>query len=470
MAREKKLPSVRIMLSIMVLFIVIMFGSIVILELPIQLALIVVWFMIMAFGIYLGYTYLEMEKGLLKGIYEGLGATLILISVGALIGSWIAGGIVPTMIYYGLNIISPGIFLMAAMIICAITALSTGTSFGSAGTAGIAMMGIGESFGLPLPLVAGAAISGCYVGDKMSPLSDTTVMTASLSKVDLFRHIKSMSYVSIPAFVIAAILYWIVGVIMYDGSGDLTLAENTIIGLEENFNTSWFMLIPAVIVIIMLAFKLPSIPVILFGALLGSLWAAWFQGYGFIEAIQTLYTGSEQNTGIAFIDNLLSRGGITFMLEVILLILLALGVGGLLQVIGAFTVLGDVFSKWATNTGHLTLTTMIAAFFGAFFGGAAYVTPITGTKITEENYNRNNISRTLMSRNVEAGGTITTPMVPWADGGVYMAATLGVATLAYIPFFWYGFLVIIITLIYGYLGLFIMEKDEEERERDKEYE
>lgn len=225
MVREKKLPSIPVLLLILVLFVVIMFGFIVILELPIQLALLAIWFVIMGFGLYLGNTYIEMEKGLLKGIYEGLGATLVLIAVGALIGSWIAGGIVPTMIYYGLSIISPSIFLMAAMIICAITSISTGTSFGSAGTAGIAMMGIGESFGLPTYLVAGAVISGCYVGDKMSPLSDTTVMTASLSRVDLFRHIRSMSYVSLPAFVIAAIAYWIVGLIMQDGSGDLSIAE-----------------------------------------------------------------------------------------------------------------------------------------------------------------------------------------------------------------------------------------------------
>src|SRR5699024_3961541 len=470
MKSKGNLPSVPMLIAILVLFVIIMFSFIVILELPMQLAFLMVWFVIMGFGLYLKYSYFEMERGLLKGIHEGMGATLILIAVGALIGSWIAGGVVPTMIYYGLSIISPSIFLMAAMIICAITALSTGTSFGSAGTAGIAMMGIGESFGLPTYLVAGAVISGCYVGDKMSPLSDTTVMTASLSRVDLFRHIKSMSFVSIPAFIISAVLYWIVGAVMYDGRGDLSIAENTLTGLEQNFNVSWMMLIPAVVVIVMLAFKLPSVPVILFGALLGSLWATLFQGYGFIEAIQTLYSGSEQSTDIAFIDNLLNRGGITFMLEVILLIILALSVGGLLQSIGAFTVIGNLFAKWANNTGNLTLTTMLASFFGVFFGGAAYVSLLTGTKITEENYDRKNISRTLLSRNVEAGGTVTTPMVPWSDGGVFMATTLGVATLAYLPFFWYGFLVIIISLIYGYFGLFIMEKDDHEKAKDEDHE
>lgn len=468
MNKEKKLPSLKLLALILVLFVVVMFGFIVVLELPIQLALLTVWFVVMGFGLYLGYNYQEMEKGLLKGIHEGMGATLVLVAVGTLIGSWIAGGIVPTMIYYGLSIISPGIFLMAAMIICGITSIATGTSFGSAGTAGIAMMGIGESFGLPMYLVAGAVISGCYVGDKMSPLSDTTVMTAYLSNVDLFRHIKSMAFVSVPAFIIAGILYWIVGAVVSDSSGDLSVATDTMNNLQNTFNISWVMLIPAVIVVILLLLKLPSVPVIFLGALIGAIWAMLFQGYGFIEAIQTMYSGSEISTGILFIDELLDRGGITFMLEVILLIILALGVGGLLQTIGAFKVIGNLFAKWATNTGNLTLTTMLASFFGVFFGGAAYVSMLTGTKITEENYDRKGISKTLLSRNVEAGGTITTPMVPWSDGGVFMATTLGVATLAYLPFFWYGFLVIAITLIYGYFGLFVFEKDDYERAKDEE--
>lgn len=470
MVREKKLPSVAVLLLILAAFVVVMFGFIVVLELPIQLALLTVWFVIMGFGLYLGYNYNDMEKGLLKGVSEGMGATLILVAVGTLIGSWIAGGVVPTMIYYGLTVMNPGTFLMAAMIICAVTSIATGTSFGSAGTAGIAMMAIGESFELPTYLVAGAVISGCYVGDKMSPLSDTTVMTAYLSNVELFRHIKSMAFVSVPAFIIAAVLYWIAGAVVSDSSGDLTVANETMANLRETFNISWIMLIPAAIVVVLLLFKMPPVPVIVLGAFIGALWAVFFQGYNFVDAVMTMYSGSEIATGIQFIDELLDRGGITFMLEVIILIILALGVGGLLQRIGAFEVVGNIFSKWANNTGNLTLTTLLASFFGTAFGGAAYVSLLTGTKITEENYDRKGISKTLLSRNVEAGGTLTAPMVPWADGGVYMAATLGVATLVYLPFFWYGIIAIIITLVYGYLGLFILEKDDYEKAKDEEHE
>src|SRR5690625_140739 len=461
MESKKRLPNVGEILFVLIGFIVVMFLFIVQFELPIQLALLAAWFLIIAVGLKIGYKYKEMQDGLLKGVYDGLEAVLILISVGALIGTWIAGGIVPSIIYYGLSVISPSVFLLTAFIICSVTSLATGTSFGSAGTAGIAMMGIGASFGFPLPLVAGAVISGCYVGDKLSPLSDTTVMTASLSKVDLIEHIKSMLYVSFPAWIVAGLAFTITG-FFYQGSGDLSSVITTMDSLREYFTIGWYMIIPAIIVIILLAIKMPSIPVILFGALLGSFWAFFFQGYGFLESINILYAGTSIDSGVEFIDNLLNRGGIVFMLDVIVLIVFALGVGGLMERIGILRALGDYLAKWATNAGKLTTSTLLGGFFGNFFGGAAYVSLITASKITEDNYERLGVDRRVLSRNTEAGGTVTTPMVPWSDGGVFMAASLGVATLSYLPFLWFNFLVVIISLIYGYTNRFIWRVEKTE--------
>ncbi|WP_099159243.1 Na+/H+ antiporter NhaC [Virgibacillus ndiopensis] len=455
MSAEKRLPTLPEVLFVLIAFIVIMFLFVVQLGIPIQLALLTTWFMIMLVGLRIGYTYAEMQDGILKGINDGLEAVLILISVGALIGTWIAGGVVPSIIYYGLSIIDPTIFLMAAFIICAITSLATGTSFGSAGTAGIAMMGIGASFGFPIALVAGAVISGCYVGDKLSPLSDTTVMTASLSKVNLIDHIKSMLFVSTPAFIITALLFLGAGFLFHSGDGDLSQAKSTMVSLSEYFNITWYMLIPAAIVILLLALKKPSIPVILFGALLGSIWAFLFQDVAILDAVNSLYSGNNIESGVAFIDNLLNRGGIEFMLGVIVLILFALGVGGLMEKIGILKVICIKMLAWADSAGKTTLTTLISGFFGNFFGGAAYVSIITASKITEENYDRLNIDRRVLSRNTEAGGTVTTPMVPWSDGGVFMAATLGVSTMTYLPFLWFNFLVVAISIIYGFTNKFI---------------
>ncbi|UTR12004.1 Na+/H+ antiporter NhaC [Evansella sp. LMS18] len=452
---EKRLPYLSEVLFVLISFVLIMFLFIVQFEIPIQLALLTTWFVIMLVGLRIGYKYKEMQDGILKGIYDGSEAVLVLIAVGALIGTWIAGGIVPSIIYYGLSIINPTIFLLTAFVICAITSLATGTSFGSAGTAGIAMIGIGASFGLPIALVAGAVISGCYVGDKLSPLSDTTVMTASLSKVDLIEHIKSMLYVSAPAFLIAGALFLTTGLFFVDGSGSVEQAQQTMGALNEYFNIGWYMLIPAVVVIGLLALRMPSIPVIIFGALLGAVWASLFQNMSFLDAFNILYNGMSISSGVEFIDNLLNRGGITFMLDVIVLILFALGVGGLMEKTGILRAICVQMLNWANDAGKTTLTTVLAGFFGNFFGGAAYVSIITASKITEENYDRLNIDRRVLSRNTEAGGTVMTPMVPWSDGGVFMAATLGVATLSYLPFLWFNILVVLITLLYGFTNRFI---------------
>lgn len=462
MSTEKRLPTLAEVLFVLITFTVIMFLFVVQFGIPIQLALLTTWFMIMVVGLRIGYTYMEMQDGILKGIYDGLEAVLVLICVGALIGTWIAGGIVPSLIYFGLSIIDPSIFLLAAFIICAVTSLATGTSFGSAGTAGIAMMGIGASFGFPIPLVAGAVISGCYVGDQISPLSDTTVMTASLSKVNVMKHVKSMLYVTTPAFIVAGLLFLVAGFLFHSGDGDLSQAEATMGSLNEYFNIAWYMLVPAAIVILLLILGKPSIPVILFGALLGSIWAFLFQDVGILNAFNSLYTGISIDSGVDFIDNLLNRGGIVFMLDVIALILFALGVGGLMEKIGILQVICNKMLAWADNAGKTTLSTLVSGFFGNFFGGAAYVSLITASKITEKNYDRLHIDRRVLSRNTETGGTITTPMVPWSDGGVFMAATLGVSTLTYLPFLWFNFLVIAVTIIYGFTNTFIWYTDSNE--------
>ncbi|WP_158233919.1 Na+/H+ antiporter NhaC [Sporosarcina sp. P34] len=463
---EKRLPSLAEVLFVLIGFGAIMVTFIVVFGISIHLALLTTWFLIIGLGLKIGYSYKQMQDGLLSGVNDGLEAIIVLTSVGALIGTWIAGGIVPSIIYYGLSVINPSIFLLAAFIICTVTSIATGTSFGSAGTAGIAMMAIGASFGFPLPLVAGAVISGCYVGDKMSPLSDTTVMTASLSKVDLIDHIKSMFTVALPAWIISAVLFLVVG-LFYKGSGDLSAALNTMGSLEEYFNISWYMLIPAAVVILLLIFKMPSIPVILFGAFLGTIWAFLFQGATFLGAFNIMYAGNTIKSGVPFIDNLLNRGGIVFMLDVIALIIFALGVGGLMERIGVLRAVGNYLGKWANNPGKATVTTLLAGLLGNAFGGA-YVSLITATKITGDNYDKLHMDRRVLSRNSEAGGTVTTAMVPWSDGGVFMAAALGVSTMSYLPFLWFNFLVLIISLIYGFTGKFIWRTQPGEQMQEPE--
>lgn len=457
--RQPKLSEIWIVLG---LFLVIMYFSLAVLNLPIQLSLLASWFLIILLGLRLGYSYTNLQSSIATGIFTGLEAILVIIFVGALIGSWIAGGIVPSLIYFGLEIIHPSIFLLATLLLCAITSVATGTSWGTVGTAGIAMMGIGESFGLPLPIVAGAVISGAYFGDKLSLLSDSTVLTASLARVEIIAHVRSMLLISLPALIISGTLFLITGFFFNRNGSDMSVVQENINALNANFNIGWYMLIPMLIVIFMLIKKIPTIPTLAFGSVLGVVWAYLFQGMDIILAIATLYSGFSIESGIPFVDQLFNRGGIESMLGVICIMILALGFGGLMDYVGILDTLRDRLAKFIKGSGSLTAATIFSAFLGNVFGSSGYVSLITSVKMTEKNYEKLKIDRRVLSRNMESGGILTAPMVGWSDNGIYMATVLGVATMSYIPFLWLNFIGIAIALFYGFTGKFIWYTNDDE--------
>jgi len=453
--KDVRLPTLFEIIIVLGAFLALVLSFTVFLDLPIQLALFVSWFIAMILGIRLGYSYKDLQNAIVHGISNGLEAVLILVSVGALIGTWIAGGVVPTLIYYGLEFIHPSIFLLATLIICSIMSVATGTSWGTVGTAGIAMIAIGEGLGIPLPLVAGAILSGAYFGDKLSPLSDSTVLASSLSKVDVLAHVRAMLYLSIPAYVITAILFTAVG-FMYGGKNiDLDKVEFLKSSLQNTFDIHIWMLIPAVVVIVLLAMKKPSMPVIVIGALLGAIWAVVFQGMDIAHAIATAYNGFSIKTDVEFLNGLLNRGGIVGMLDSLVVIIFGLGFGGLLEKLGVLKVIVSTFEKKLTSAGNVTLSTLIVAFLANIFGCAMYVSLILTPKIMEDSYDRLHLDRRVLSRNSEVGGTLTSGMVPWSDNGIYMAGILGVSTFSYLPFMWLSFVAIGLAIIYGYTGKFI---------------
>ncbi|MPQ23647.1 Na+/H+ antiporter NhaC [Bacillus paralicheniformis] len=453
--KTARLPSMLEIICVLGAFLALVCSFTVKFHLPIQLALFISWFLVILLGLRLGHRYEDLQKSITKGISNGLEAILILIAVGALIGTWIAGGVVPTLIYYGLEFIHPSIFLLATLIICSITSVATGTSWGTVGTAGIAMMAIGEGLGLPLPLVAGAVLSGAYFGDKLSPLSDSTVLASSLSKVEVIAHVRAMLYLSVPAYLITAVLFTVTGFIYGSKNVDLQKVEFLKTSLQNTFDIHIWMLVPAVIVIILLAMRKPSVPTIAIGALLGAIWAAVFQGMNFADALGTAYNGFSIDTGIKFMDELLNRGGIQGMLGSVVVIILGLGFGGLLEHLGVLKVIVSKFQQKLTSAGNVTFSTIIVAFLANVFGCAMYVSLILTPKIMEKSYDKLGIDRRVLSRNAEVGGTMTSGMVPWSDNGIYMAGILGVSTFSYMPFMWLSFVSIGLAILYGYTGKFI---------------
>jgi len=428
----------------------------------IHLAIFSGWFLAMFLGKILGHSYKDMERSITKGIYKGMDAVIILLVVGALIGTWISGGIVPSIIYYGLKFIHPSIFLLATLVICALTSLSTGTSWGTAGTAGIAMMGIGAGLGVPAPITAGAVLSGAYFGDKLSPLSDSTILTASMSGVDVMDHVKGMLPGSITGFIIAALAYTIAGfTVMGNGTADMSQINAVMTSIDSMFNINIFCLLPMVIVITLLVMKQPSIPVITAGAVIGILWGILFQGLNPVAAISTAWTQIPKDTGLVFIDNILSRGGMNSMLWSVGIILFGLGFGGLLDQIGILKVIAQKIEKGIKSGGSLTITTLIVGFLGNLFGSAMYVSLILTPKIMGEKYDELGYDRRVLSRNTEFGGTLTSGMIPWSDNGIFMAGILGVATLSYLPYMWLSFACIGVTTFFGFTGKFMYRAGEE---------
>jgi NhaC family Na+:H+ antiporter len=426
------------------------------LGIEIHLALFAGWFLAFTVGKINGQDYPGMEKSITKGIASGMDAIIILLIVGALVGTWISGGVVPSLIYYGLKVIHPSIFLLATLVICSLTSIATGTSWGTAGTAGIAMMGIGAGLGIPAPMTAGAVLSGAYFGDKLSPLSDSTILTASMAEIDVMDHIKGMLPASIIGYSIAAIGFTIAGFsVTAQGNADLGQVQAVMNAIDGMFNVSLLCLVPMALVVVLLVMRKPSIPVITFGAVLGIIWGIVFQGLAPAEAIATAWSQIPKDTGLVFIDNILSRGGMSSMLWSLGIIIFGLGFGGLLDHIGVLKVLTDKVEKRITGGGSLTTATIATGFMGNLFGSAMYVSLILTPKIMAGKYDELGYHRRVLSRNTEFGGTLTSGMVPWSDNGIFMAGILGVATLEYLPYMWLSFACIAVTIVFGMTDKFM---------------
>ncbi|HQD41849.1 MAG TPA: Na+/H+ antiporter NhaC, partial [Bacillota bacterium] len=300
-----------------------------------------------------GYKWDDIQDGIIDGIKMSMQAILILMIVGMLIGVWILAGVVPTMIYYGLKILSPGIFLVATCLICCIVSLATGSSWTTAGTVGVALMGVGMGLGMPLPMVAGAIISGAYFGDKMSPLSDTTNLAPAMAGSDLFDHVKHMIYTTGPSLIIALILYGILGARYAGKELDVAQINQLLDGLAGQFAINPLLFIPPIIVILMVVFKVPAIPGLIGGVVLGGIFAAIFQGAGMSAIIEASHYGFVSETGIVEIDDLLSRGGLDSMMWTVSLIMIAMSFGGVLERTGMLNALLEKVLRVVNSTGSL---------------------------------------------------------------------------------------------------------------------
>ncbi len=406
----------------------------------------------------LGFTWSELEEGIIDTIKMAMQAVLILMVVGTLIGTWILSGTVPAMIYWGLDILSPGIFLVATTLICSIVSLATGSSWTTAGTVGIALIGIGQGLGMPAPLVAGAIISGAYFGDKMSPLSDTTNLAPAMAGSNLFDHIKHMIYTTGPSLLIALILYGIIGM-KYAGK-ELDLSQIALIKdtLASSFNTlSPILLIPPVVVILMVVFKVPALPGLIAGTIIGAIFAMVFQGSDLASIIDAAHYGFVSETGVVAVDDLLSRGGLDSMMWTVSLILCALTFGGILEKTGMLEAIAVSLLCIAKGTFGLVFMTIFSCLFVNVVTGEQYLAIVLPGRMYKDEYAKRGLHPKNLSRALEDSGTLLSPLIPWNTCGAYMAITLGVSPFAYLPFAFLNLINPIVSLILAATGI-TMEK------------
>jgi len=288
----------------------------------------------------------EIQDGMVHGITLAMSAILILMVVGTMIGTWILGGVVPSMIFYGLKVLSPGIFLVATLIICSIVSLGTGSSWSTAGTVGVALIGVGQGLGIPVAMVAGAIISGAYFGDKMSPLSDTTNLAPAVAGTDLFSHIRHMVYTTAPGYVLSVILFGLIGTRFSGGVLEAGNVETILSTLKSNFFVHPILLLAPLLVIVMVVKKIPPLPALLAGTLLGGIFAMVTQAGSLAAVISAAHSGYVSQTGVEMVDDLLTRGGLQSMMDTVALIICALSFGGIMEKTGMLEVLARAFLLW----------------------------------------------------------------------------------------------------------------------------
>ena len=428
-----------------------------------------------------GHQWLDLQKAIVAGISTAMGAILILLSVGALIGTWLMAGTVPSLVFYGLQILNPQWFFVATCIICAISALATGSSWTVAGTLGVALVGVSMGLGLSPAITAGAIISGAYFGDKMSPLSDTTNLAPAVVETDIFTHIRHMAWTTGPSFIIALILFALVG-FGVDAPTSGSSLDELMATLDNSFNITVMALLPLAVVFYAAYKKVPPLPTILFGALLGGVLAVVLQpqsvlsfadspdlsaGMAMLKGVWTaLFAGYVSNTGVEEVDALLSRGGMSSMLNTIWLVLCAMSFGAVLEHTGMLKRMIDSALKRAKSTGSLVLTVVLSCIGINVVAADQYIAIVLPGKMYRAEFKKRNLDPKNLSRVIEDSGTLTSPLVPWNTCGAYMASTLGVATLAYLPFVFFNLINPLVSIVYGFTGFSMVKIDEDESAED----
>ena len=406
----------------------------------------------------------------IASVKDAVEAIVIIMCVGILIATWIYAGTMPAMVYYGLKLLTPAMFLPIGCFICFLVAVTAGSSWTAAGTVGVAFMGIAAGLGINPALAAGMVISGAYAGDKLSPLSDTTNLAAAGANVPLYEHVKGMISTTLPTGILALVMYLVVGFIVGDSSGyDPAVVAGILAALEATFKLNPLLLAPILVILWGAIKKIPAIPTMLLASAFAVLIGVFYQGFDWITILNAAEGGASFSTGDAYADGVLNRGGFMGMMWTAALIMFTLFFGGVLQGCGFIeALLGGIVGK-IKSVGSLVAATVLTGVACDFLLAGQYLAILVPAKLFAEKFDEMGLSRKLLSRSCEDGGTLWSAMVPWAGCGAYMHGTLGVSPFAYLPFAFYTLLnpVVAIAMAYMGKGIFWAEEDGKTKEEIK---
>ncbi|MDO4690126.1 MAG: Na+/H+ antiporter NhaC [Fusobacterium sp.] len=466
MMRIKRKPSLFIAVLPFIFLIIVMLLGTIVYESPAQIPLILGISFTCILGYFLGYSYEEIEESMIETNKMGLQANFIMLIVGCLIGSWIIGGIVPGMIYYGLNLFTPRIFLIVLPIMCAIISVSTGSAWTTAGTMGTAAMGIGIGMGIPAPLVAGAVVTGASFGDKLSPLSDSTNLAAATAEANLFEHVRHMLKTTIPSFIIALLIFSFLG----KNFGNSDIDNQAIVDITKtiaaNFKITPLVFIPPLIIIIVIFLKIPPVPGMLIGTIAG-IAMSFYQGVDLQTIITVLYEGPSLDTGNAVVDKLLNRGGLLFMMETISLVICALAFGGAIKAIGCVDTIIETILKHLRRRGSIMTSNVLMCILCNFVAADQYMSIVIPGQMYKKVYKKLNLAPENLSRTLEDAGTLTSGLVPWSTCGAVYFATLGVSAFQYGRYHILGLANPIVAIIYAYFLICLNPLDRNKPIKDR---
>lgn len=411
----------------------------------ITLVIVMVFASLVALGS--GYSWRDIQEGILYGCNIAMLPMLILMMVGVLIASWNAAGVIPALIYYGVQILSPDYFLFTACLICCVGSLSTGSSWTTAATFGVSFMGIGSGLGLPPELTAGAVISGSIFGDKMSPLSDSTNLAAAVAQADLFDHIKSMVYSTGPAIVLSLLIFLAINLFGHtETTVQTAVIDQMLVSIDGAYKLNFLTLMPPVLVILMIMGKMNGLAVMVVASLAGMTVAIGLQGYGLSEMLTFMNYGYESDVGIKSIDKILSGGGLQNMMWTISLGFIALAMGGVLEKTRMLEVILGRLRSLVHTMRSLVVTHVFASIFVNIFSASQFMALIIPARMLVPVYKRQGLLPQVCSRVSEDSATVTSPLIPWGLGGVYYSSVLGVATLDYLPFTFFALIAPLMTI------------------------